>query len=78
MTQNELVLNYMAKHGAITQRLASEQLGVSRLAARIDDLKEAGIKIKTELIHVPTRWGKKARVAKYTLENPVDKPSPQV
>jgi hypothetical protein len=43
-------------------------LGVSRLAARISDLRDAGYWIDTIMITVPTRSGT-ARVARYRLVN---------
>lgn len=44
MTQCEKIIDYIDKHGEITQRDAIG-LGCYRLAARIHDLKEDGIKI---------------------------------
>ena len=43
MTQNERVHEYMKKHGSSTTKDAYEQLGVTRLSARIFDLKEQGV-----------------------------------
>ena len=39
MTQNERVHEYLKKHGSITTKDAYEQLGVTRLSARIFELK---------------------------------------
>ena len=44
MTQCEKIMDYMDKHGEITQRDAIK-LGCYRLSARIFDLKEQGFKI---------------------------------
>lgn len=49
--QTQLVLDYMKTHGSIDQLRAANDLGCFRLAARIADLKAAGVpiyrKIKT-------------------------------
>jgi len=65
MTQNEAVLDYMAKHGSITPREAMVELGIMRLAARIYDLETEGYVIGRENVKVPTRNGKLAKVCKY-------------
>lgn len=67
MTQTEAVLNYMEKHGSITQRIAEDELGIMRLASRISDLKAAGFHITKKMVTVPTRYGGKTKVAEYSL-----------
>ena len=47
MSQNEKVLDYMIRHGSISQREAV-QFGCYRLSARIHDLREQEYNIKTE------------------------------
>jgi hypothetical protein len=49
---------------------ALEEVGTSRLAARIADLKAAGYVIESELVQVNARNGRKARVARYRLVTP--------
>lgn len=48
MNQCDKVLKYMKEHGSITQREAVYHLNVFRLSARISDLRESGVKIRTE------------------------------
>ena len=67
MTQNERVLDYMEKHGGITQLEAIEELGVMRLASRISDLRSAGVGIKKETVNGKNRYGEKISFAKYSL-----------
>lgn len=62
------VYSYIRVHGSITSRAALEALGVTRLAARVNELRNAGYDVQTETIPVPTRTGKKAHVAKYTIK----------
>jgi len=69
MTQNERVLDHLRRHKGIEPMTALSELGVFRLAARIDNLKRAGHNIKSEMIDVWNRWGEKARVAYYQLED---------
>lgn len=67
MTQNEMVLKYMTDFGSITPLEAIRDLGVYRLSARIANLREDGHIIRSELVSVNTRYGKKSHVARYSL-----------
>lgn len=62
MSQATEVLDYIEAHGSITPAQAWEELKIMRLAARIADLKKAGIEIVTE-IHTngKTRWAEYKR-----------------
>lgn len=68
MSQTTEVLDYIETHGNITPSQAWEELKIMRLAARIADLKKAGIEIET-VIHQSgkTRW------AEYKKPLPVSK-----
>lgn len=46
MNQNQQVLNHLIDHGYMTQVIGSNY-GIRRVAARINDLKNAGIGIST-------------------------------
>ena len=66
-TQTEMVLDMLRSHPeGSTPRDAMQELGVSRLAARINDLKNMGYVIDSQLMKVITRYGT-TRVASYTL-----------
>lgn len=68
ITQEDRVLKYLQTHKrGITQDQATKVLGVSRLGARIFDLKEAGHIIDTDFITVKNRYGESCRVAQYHL-----------
>ena len=67
LTGNERVLNYIKKYGSITQKQAADYLGLSRLSARIWDLRQQGKQISTEYITVKNRYGIKIKVARYRL-----------
>lgn len=63
MSQNEQVLDYMRTHGSIDQLRATRDLMITRLPARINDLRKLGVKIVTvtkyrrdESGKVVTKW----------------------
>ncbi len=61
------IYQYMALHNGITQAEAFLELGVSRLGARIWDIKNVGVPIQTEMIKVTKKDGSSAWVAKYSI-----------
>ena len=65
--QNSRVLEHLRDHGSISQKQANELYGVTRLGARIYDLKELGYKITRELVTGFNRYGEKTRYAVYYL-----------
>ena len=68
MTQAEKILQYMKDCGSITQLEAAE-FGCMRLAARIADLREDGVKIKREMVKRKNRYGETISFAQYRLED---------
>lgn len=66
-TQAMRVLDYMRKHGSITQIEALTELGVMRLASRISDLRKDGAEIKSEMVKVRNRYGETCRVKRYFI-----------
>ena len=67
MTQTEKVKEYIDTHGSITSMEAFRDLKITRLAARISDLKQMGINIgSTTEVSVNT-WGEKSRYARYYI-----------
>lgn len=56
MTQNERVLDYMERFGSITQLEALSDLGIMRLASRINDLKKKGHCVKKEMVKSKNRF----------------------
>lgn len=67
VTLTQRVLQYMQEEGSITSLDAFRELGVTRLAAIIFNLKEQGVGIKTETVYGTNRWGDEVRFAKYSL-----------
>ena len=50
MTQREEVLSYMMENGGITSMEAFRKLGITRLSARIYELRELGYPIENQRI----------------------------
>lgn len=67
MTQDKRVLEYMQKFGGITSLDAFKDLGVTRLSAKIYDLKKQGVEIIDETIEAQNRFGETTRFKKYML-----------
>ena len=69
MTQKERVLKYMQDFGSITQAQAFNDLGVFRLAARIAELRQRGIPIKSEHKAGKNRYGETVYFSEYSIKN---------
>ena len=65
MSQATEILDYIDRHGSITDAEARDEIGCHRLAARVADLKAIGIDIRTEMISGIGRNGKPFRCARY-------------
>ena len=66
-TQCEKILEHLREGLPITQRKAELGYGVWRLAARIHNLRQMGHQIGRRMVEVPTRDGRRAKVAEYFL-----------
>ena len=64
MSQATEILDYIDRNGSITSMEAFD-LGITRLAARVADLRDVGIDIRTEMINGIGRNGKPFRCARY-------------
>ena len=65
MTQCERVLQYMDDFGAISTLEAFNDLGVTRLASRIHDLKRMGYRIESETRSARNRYGESVHYSVY-------------
>lgn len=68
MTQAEAIKEYIAEKGSITPMEAFYELGITKLATRISEMKRRGEKFKTTYIEHETKYGHKVRYAKYSRE----------
>jgi biotin operon repressor len=69
MTQCERIVEYINRYGSITSMEAMMDLGISRLAARISDLRDEGYRIKSEPESGRNRFGEKTHYTRYSLED---------
>lgn len=67
LTQCERILKYLAFHGSISSREAMNELGIYRLASRINDLKRRGYIIADKMASGENRFGEKTSFKVYRL-----------
>lgn len=67
VSQKKMVLDYIREFGSITPLDAFKDLGVTRLAAVIFELKEDGHDIHTERERSKNRFGHATRYARYSF-----------
>lgn len=65
MTQCERILKYMSDFGSISTMQAFTDLGVTRLASRIHDLRTMGIDIESETRTGKNRYGESTHYSVY-------------
>lgn len=66
-SQCNRLIEYLQKYGTITQKEATDRLGITRLSARVCELKKKGYEFETERIKVRNRFGESCPVARYKL-----------
>lgn len=67
MTQAEKVLDYMKSYGSISTWQAFEELGITRLASRINDIEKSGVPIRRETVYKENRYGDRIHFTKYSI-----------
>lgn len=67
MTQKTAIIQYIFDFGSITPMEAYGDLGITKLATRISELKRDGWILKTEMVKGKNRYGKPTRYARYSL-----------
>lgn len=61
------IIEYMKKHKGITSQDAFKELGITRLSARIKELRDLGYDISTIMIDGTNRYGEPVRFGLYKL-----------
>ena len=61
------VFDFINEHEAITTLQANQELGETRLSARIFELKAKGVNIQSEWLPVKNRYGENRRVKRYFI-----------
>lgn len=69
MTQANRVLEYLKSGKTITTLNAFKELGITRLAARVYELKSDGHEVKKNTITVVNRFNENCAIAEYYMEN---------
>lgn len=69
-SQCDRILDAMRRGESVTQLDAWMRFGVSRLPARVRDLRDDGIDIASEWVETQNRFGEVCRVKKYSLATP--------
>ena len=67
ITQKDRVLQYMYDVGSITSLDAIREFGITRLAAVIKNLRDAGYNIKTTMEASKNRYNETVHFARYTF-----------
>ena len=69
MTQNEMIIKYLNEHGSITTYESYSKLFITRLSARIYEIKHKyGIEFEEERVTKKNIYGKICRFKKYMLK----------
>lgn len=72
MTQRDAILQYIKDFGSITPMEAFTDLGITKLATRISEMRKDGMRFKIEMVKSRTRYGKTVHYAKYSLCEVID------
>ena len=67
ITQKELIIKYLKDFGSISSWEAYAELGITKLGARIFELKEKGYVFKKERVKRLNRYGRERAFDKYSL-----------
>lgn len=67
MTQREAILTYIKEFGSITPMEAFADLGITKLATRISEMRKDGMEFKIETVKYKNRLGKTVHFAKYSF-----------
>ena len=65
--QTERILKYMKDFGSITQAEAFTDLGISRLSARIWDIRHEGYGVLAQFEKAKNRYGEPVHYIRYSL-----------
>lgn len=67
MTQREAIINYITEFGSITPMEAFADLGITKLATRISEMRKDGMTFKIETVSTKNRYGRTVSFAKYSF-----------
>ena len=67
LTQHQKVINYIKQFGSITPMEAFADLGITKLATRISEMRKGGMEFKIEMVQGKNRFQEPVRYAKYSF-----------
>lgn len=67
LTQRQAILKYIEDFGSITPFEAFSELGITKLATRISEMRQDGMEFHIEQVEVKNRYGKVVHFAKYSF-----------
>lgn len=67
-TQHIAILKYFRTHRTITPMQAFRDLGITKLATRVSEMKRDGYIFGQEMINVTNRYGETVRVMEYSFK----------
>ena len=67
MTQRDAIIEYITEFGSITPMQAFADLGITKLATRISEMRKAGMDFKIETVSSTNRYGHTVQYAKYSF-----------
>ena len=67
MKQTDMVLRHLRDCGSISSLEAFREYGITRLAARIHDLRNQGLDIESAELRITNRYGGTVKFARYRL-----------
>lgn len=68
MTQHEQILIYIRMHGSITPMDAFTDLGITKLATRISEMKREGVEFEQDFESRENRFGERVHYMRYRLK----------
>lgn len=71
MTQRDAIIDYITEFGSITPMQAFSDLGITKLATRISEMRKDGWRFKIEMVSTKNRYGKSVSYAKYSFSEGV-------
>lgn len=67
ITQRQLIIKYIEDFGSITPMQAFGDLGVTKLATRISEMRKDGMQFKIDTVKSKNRYGKTVCFARYSF-----------
>lgn len=67
MTQKQRIKDYLESGKVLTRLNSWDELGILEAPARITELRQDGLQVKTKMVSVTNRYGEKVRVAQWSI-----------